>query len=371
MTPMIENAPTLDMLDSLQSAGEAARSRRSTRGGSPTIANDPKSVFTMISTDLSPVHASLVQAHTHDGIPKEVEKWMTGRAESQNLGFVAGGFSPSRKSRSNSISSTSSLRSVAPGNGEQQQQQEEDACLDKDGSQHCLLRRSSTQNSDATTRSNSSGSSSLLRMSSITSSSTTTTCSPSFPSMPLDQSDTPDLLDVPRASTHSRTASSSTDGSFNGNASVHGSLALTPSVSVASCCSLSSCSGSTTAHGLGSHQGAYMEAPLTTSHSLDHLHYYPNDNSNKAIPTAHRRRKSLSILQHLTHSASKKFRTLMRTPSGLRRTVISHSMEGREREEEVEGGKREKEVEGGHREEESVMEEESEKEKEKEGGEED
>ncbi|KAF8916550.1 hypothetical protein BGZ52_000230, partial [Haplosporangium bisporale] len=91
------------------------------------------------------------------------------------------------------------------------------------------------------------------------------------------------------------------------------------------------------------------EAPLTTSHSLDHLQYYPNDSSNKAIPTAHRRRKSLSILQHLTHSASQKFRTLMRTPSGLRRTVISHSMEGREREEEVEGV---------HREEELVMEEE-------------
>ncbi|KAI9238210.1 MAG: hypothetical protein BYD32DRAFT_460895 [Podila humilis] len=318
--------PTLDMLGSLQSAGEAARSRRSTRGGSrggsPTISHDPNSVFTMSSTDLSPVHASLAQAQTHDEeIPKEEEKWATGWAKSQKLGFVAGGFSSSRKSRSNSNSSTSSLRRVAPGNGEQQQlqQQGEDACLDKDGSQPCLLRRSSTRDSDATSRSNSSRSSSLLRM--------TTTCSPSFPSMLLDQSDTPDLLDVPKASTHSHTASSSTDDSFNGNAS-----------------------------------GAYKEGPFTTSHSLEHLQYYPNDNSNKAIPTAHRRRKSLSILQHLTHSASQKFRTLMRTPSGLRRTVISHSMEGRERE---------KEVEGGHREEESMMEEEGEKEAEKEGDEED
>lgn len=353
---MTEHAPTLDMLGSLQSAGEAARSRRSTRGGSrggsPTTAHDSNPEITMDPTDFLPIHAPLVQAQTHVEIPKEVEKWAAmGRAKPQKLGFIVESFS-SRKSRSNSNSSTTSLRSVTPGNGEQQQQSGEDIFLDNDGSQHCLLRRSS-RDSDATTRSYSSGSSSLFRMTSIASSSTTT-CSPSLPSMPLDQSDTPDLLDAPRDSTRSRTASSSTDSSFNGNASVHGSLALTPSASVTSCCSLTSCSGST--QDLGFHQ-AYKEVPLTTSHSLDHIHYCPNDSSNKATPTAHHRRKSLSILQHLTHSASQKFRTLMRTPSGLRRTVISHSMEGREQEKLVGGGHREEAVMEGDGEEEEKEEE--------------
>ncbi|KAG0087605.1 hypothetical protein BGZ92_007198 [Podila epicladia] len=257
--------PALDMLCSLQSAGEAARSRRArggSRGGSPTSAVAAANAAISVMTTSSDISLALVA-------------------------------SPVQLPETNNVD--------------------------------CLSRRSSTWDSDSTTQSASSESSSpsLLHM-------TSTTPEALLPlpgTIPQNQSDyIPERLAAPSdgsRSTHSRT-SSNTDCSFNGPASAHGSLALTPSVSVTSCSSLSSCPGSS---GLANHyHGAYKEdGSLATSRSLNHLHYTNNnDNSNKE--GAHHRRKSLSILQHLTQSASQKFRTLMRTPSGLRRrTVVSLS----------------------------------------------
>ncbi|KAG0091393.1 hypothetical protein BGZ93_008847 [Podila epicladia] len=338
--------PALDMLCSLQSAGEAARSRRArggSRGGSPTsavaAANAAISVMTTSSDISLALVASPVQLPETNNVdvPKDGERLGAMGRVRQKCGL--GGYSTARKSRSNSNNSSisiSSLRSFGatitsitgqhPGTGQypgtSDQQQE---TLDPGSSSQCLSRRSSTWDSDSTTQSASSESSSpsLLHM-------TSTTPEALLPlpgTIPQNQSDyIPERLAAPSdgsRSTHSRT-SSNTDCSFNGPASAHGSLALTPSVSVTSCSSLSSCPGSS---GLANHyHGAYKEdGSLATSRSLNHLHYTNNnDNSNKE--GAHHRRKSLSILQHLTQSASQKFRTLMRTPSGLRRrTVVSLS----------------------------------------------
>ncbi|KAF9294963.1 hypothetical protein BGZ74_011027 [Mortierella antarctica] len=275
VVPVVEAPdPALDMLCSLQSAGEAARSRRArggSRGGSPTSAAAANAgISVMTSCDISP---ALVD-------------------------------SPVQLLETNNVD------------------------MPKD--------------SDSTTQSASSesSSSSPLRMTWIASNTL-----PSLPgTVPQNQSDYPmsERLATPRdgsRSTHSR-ASSNTDCSVNGPASTHGSLlALTPSVSVTSCCSLSSCPGSSSL--ANQYHGAYKEdGSLATSRSLDHLHYNSNNNNGSSNKEgAHHRRKSLSILQHLTQSASQKFRTLMRTPSGLRRrTVVSLTDEqGHEREEVVEG----------------------------------
>ncbi|KAG0326673.1 hypothetical protein BG000_001273 [Podila horticola] len=332
-----------DMLCSLQSAGEAARSRRArcgSRGGSPTTASDNAAISIVTSSDISsaPVTSDPVP-ETNADMPKDVERLCAmGRAGQKN---GLGSYSAARKSRSNSNSSTSSLRSVGaalttitpitttgqyPRISSDQQQQE---ALDH-GSTRCSLRRSSTRDSNSTIRSASSGSSSLLRFTSITSNAPSSVLvgSPHSQGDPMSE-----LLVIPKdasSSTHSRTASSSTDSSFTGTASIYGS-ALTPSVSVTSCCSLSSCAGSA---GLAAHHGGYKEeGVLTTSHSLNHLPHYDSNKGGE-------RRKSLSILHHLTHSASQKFRTLMRTPSGLRRTAMSLTVDDDGREEQVAAGYR-------------------------------
>ncbi|KAF9328196.1 T-lymphoma invasion and metastasis-inducing protein 2 [Podila minutissima] len=352
VVPVVEAPdPALDMLCSLQSAGEAAKSRRArggSRGGSPTsaaaAANSGISVMT--SCDISPalVDSPVQLPETNNvDMPKDFERLGAMGRVRQKCGL--GGYSTARKSRSNSSnSSISSLRSFGattttaitaitaitgqhPGTGQHlgisDQQQE---TFDHGSSNQCLLRRSSTWESDSTTQSASSeSSSSPLRMTSIVSNTP-----PSLPgTVPQNQSDYPmsERLATPRVgsrSTHSR-ASSNTDCSVNGPTSTHGSLlALTPSVSVTSCCSLSSCPGSS---GLANqYHSAYKEdGSLATSRSLNHLHYNSNNNNGSSNKEgAHHRRKSISILQHLTQSASQKFRTLMRTPSGLRRrTVVS------------------------------------------------
>ncbi|KAG0371388.1 hypothetical protein BGZ54_000015 [Gamsiella multidivaricata] len=338
-----------DILDTLTTAGEAARSRRGgermTRRYSEIATvydlKSSSSSYSLPATFFRSANTStqsLTPSRPKDGPKDGAEKiWSAMGRMMQKRSHERSGISRSRSSSSSSSGQSQAGLASHPGNvplvlspmsspmRRPLQLNHQDSVIQEDSMGH-----KETMCRPATVFERT-----LLRRSSTAGSRSTTTSSSTF-------------------SNHIRTNSASTIQSLGSESSFTGSSATemssssgaprvimaAPSVSITGCSSepspeddrtlVSVSSGTEPGSGhvvnqhLKEHQKEMQASPKIVTHALAHPRSHLERNGSSS--SSHDRRKSFSILHNITYSASQKFKTLMRSPSSARRrTVMSLS----------------------------------------------
>ncbi|KAI8605978.1 hypothetical protein EDD21DRAFT_362194, partial [Dissophora ornata] len=368
----------MEILDTLSSVGEIARSRR---GGSERIARKGVSLGgdcgLKLTSSSHSLPATLRSANSSASSLISLQPLDTTKESVENIWTAMGRMiHKSGRSRNNSLSSG---ENVSPNDAhgchssqgqllhhhhhQQQQPQHQRPASLSTTTGSTLLRRSSTVGSGRSSETSCTLTSSSTSFSSCSPTmaphpySIKSPCSPQYPKKSRLRADSISTIQSLELDTDMRPEPSGSCGTGSGALGkskmsfAPPKLRLTPSVSITCSSSAETSPDYLPAHSVSKKQSPSSSSSSSQTQKKEHSHhiFFQHHNHNHdhrrqdtynsqtqtqthpqsvPVPSApsHDRRKSLSILQNITHSASQKFRTLMWSPSGLRkRTVMSLS----------------------------------------------